>query len=321
MSLASLNAQTKYAKIVVYRNENTTGKVEEEYKIFADDNLTTSLKNYHLEEFFMPDGSFKLKVNEIYASVRKVECASGHTYYYRINRNFSLPDKPITIVSVDSMTANNELKYLKSNFVRKPNDINIARQSGIGIIIEPGVGFEKTGLIGTTVGTQSMISFGGGVALGLSYSYKFSDYFGWSAELSKQFSTLTPSLTNASVTFDQGVLSTTPYLIIPVAIRDEKQIKLGVGVDYRFNAVLSFETEKLVNGFNDKWTYNNTLGYHVIAFYEVMLNRYLRGHVGLKYNDARYTFIMGEKYQPNEPELRTPRGNSLSGSFGLEYCF
>lgn len=252
ISLAGLNAQTKYAKIVVYRNENTKDNIEEEYKIFANGNLTTSLKNYHFEEFYMPDGNFKLKVNEIYATVRNVECAVGRTYYLRIYRNLSSPDKPITIEAIDSVSANNDLKYMKSYFVNKPKVVKSIRQNGIGIMIEPGVGFEKVGVINTTVGTQVMHSFGGGTALGLCYSHDFGDYFGWSAELSHQFSILTPRVTNADVTFTQGVISATPYFAIPLIKKDEQRIKLGGGVDYRFNPVLTIETEKLTGGINDK---------------------------------------------------------------------
>ena len=321
ISLASLNAQSKYAKIVVYRNEKTTEKVEEEYKIFADDNLTTSLKNYHFEEFYMAEGRFKLKINEIYPSVATVECTIGKTYYFRINRNFNLPDKPITIVGVDSVTANNELKYLKSYFVHKPNEINIARRNGIGINLEPGVGFERIQLMGTTVGTAVMHSFGGGASFGLNYSYKFSDYFGWSAELSHQLSILTPHLTNADVKFDQNILSTTPYFTIPVIKRNEQKIKIGGGIDYHFSPVLIIETEKVLNGFNDKWTYSNAFGYHFIAFYETMLGPNVRGHVGFKYSDVQYSYIYGEKYQPGDGQLNTPSGSSLFFSLGAEYCF
>lgn len=246
---------------------------------------------------------------------------NGNSYFFKIYRNLTLPDKPITIVSVDSATANNDLKYLKSYFVSKPKIVKLKRPNGFGFSIEPGVGFEKTEMISTTVGTQVMHSFGGGVALGLGYSYKLSDYFGWSAELSHQFSVLTPRVTNADVTFTQGVLSTTPYFTIPVLKRNEQQIKIGGGIDYRFNPVLNIETEKLVDGYNDKWTYNNAWGYHLIAFYEGMLGSNLRGHVGFKYNDTRFSYIMGEKYQPLDPQLKTPHANSLSVAFGAEYCF
>lgn len=321
ISLCNLNAQTQYAKIVVYRNEIVNEKVEEEYKVFANDNLTTSLKNYRFEEFYMPEGKFNLKVNEIYSTVSKVECTLEHTYYFRINRNFSLPDKPITIVAVDSITATNELKYLKSYFSARQNLVNIDRRNGIGFMIEPGVGFESIGLINTTVGTQVMHSFGGGASFGLSYSYKFSNYFGWSTELSKQLSILTPSVTNASVTFDQNIISTTPYFTIPVLKRNKQQIKIGGGIAYHFSPVLIIETEKLSNGFNDKWTYNNVFGYHLIAFYEGMIAPNLRGHVGLKFIDVSYSYIYGEKYQPSTPKLSTPSGTSLSASLGLEYCF
>jgi hypothetical protein len=321
LSVAAMSAQTRYAKIVVYRNENTKDKNEETYKIFANENLTTSLTNYHFEEFYMPDGSFKLKVNEIYATVRKVECVAGRTYYFRIYRNMSLLDKPITIEATDSITAINDLKYLKSYFVSKPKIANVIQKNGIGIIIEPGVGFEKVEMITTTAGTAVMHSFGGGALFGVSYNREVSDYFGWSAELSHQSSILSPHITNGDITFTQGVLSATPYFTIPVTIKNEQRIKLGGGVDYRFNPILNFETEKITGGINDKWTYGNVFGYHLIAFYEGKLGPYLRGHIGLKYNDARFSYLFGEKYQPSDPLLKNPHANSLGISFGVEYCF
>ena len=322
MSLAGLNAQSKYAKIVVYRNENSKNNIEEEeYKIFANDNLTTSLKNYHFEEFYMPDGNFKLKVNEIYATVRKVECVAGHTYYFRIYRNLSFPDKPITIEAIDSIMANNDLKYLKSYFVSKPKIGKIIQKNGIGIIIEPLIGLEKVEMIATTAGTAVMHSFGGGALFGVSYNREVSEYFGWSAELSEQSSILTPQITNGDITFTQGVLSATPYLTIPVIRNNEQRIKLGGGIDYRFNPVLNIETEKIVGGINDKWTYGSVFGYHLIAFYEAKLGEYIRGHIGFKYNDARFSYLLGEKYQPSDPLLKNPHANSLGVSFGVEYCF
>jgi hypothetical protein len=224
-------------------------------------------------------------------------------------------------VIVDSISANNELKYLKSYFVSKPKVSNETQRNGIGIIIEPSIGFEKVEMITTTVGTAVMHSFGGGALIGLSYSREVSDYFGWSAELSHQSSILTPHITNGDITFSQGVISATPYFAIPLTKNNEQRVKLGGGVDYRFNPVLNIETEKITGGINDKWTYGNAFGYHLIAFLEGKLGSYLRGHIGLKYNDARFSYLFGEKYQPSDPLLKNPHANSLGISVGLEYCF
>ena len=321
MSLVGISAQTKYAKIVVYRNENSKEANEEDYKIFADDNLTTSLKNYHFEEFYMPNGSFKLKINEIYATVRKVKCVAGKTYYFRIYRNLSLADKPITIDSIDSIVANNDLKYLKSFFVSKPRISKMIQNNWIGIMIEPGVGLEKVQIMGATNGTAVMHSFGGGSSFGVSYSREVCNYFGLSAKLSHQSSILTPQLTNADVTFNQGIISASPYFIIPLIKINKQRIKLGGGIDYRFNPILNIETEKITNGINDKWTYGNTFGYHLITFYEGNMGANFRGHIGFKYEDAHFDYIYGEKYQPTDHRLKNPHANSLGISFGVEYCF
>lgn len=320
LSIASINAQTKYAKIVIYRNENTIEKTEAEYKIFADDNLTTILKNNHFEEFYMPEGSFKLNVNDVLSTTIIVKCIRSNTYYFRINRDLKLQNNPITITAIDSTTAINEIKFTKKTVVKK-TDAHVAQQNRIGVFIEPGKGLNKVDVLTTTTGTEAMLSFGYEGSIGLSYSYLFSDNFGWSVELQDQFSSLTPSVNNASVMFNKGVISTTPFFTIPILKRIDQKIKIGAGVDYHFNPTLTIETEKITNGFNDEWKYNSALGYHIIAFFEMKLGKNLRGHTGLKYNDVRYTFASGKTFQPNTGDLKTPHGNSLAVSLGLEYCF
>jgi len=319
--LTNINAQTKYAKIVVYRNENNNTKVEEEYKIYADDNLTTNLRNYSTEEFYMPEGSFKLRINDENSTTQLVECFKGNSYYFRIYRSLILPDKPIVIVPVDSVTAKNEMKYVKKSVARQTIVSNHYNLNGLGVTLEPGLGFNKVDILSTTAGTEAMISFGGGGTVGLSYSHDFSDNFGWMVELQDQFTMLTPSVTNASVEFNNGIISTTPYFSIPITFKNEQKIKIGAGLDYHFSPVLTLETDKLKNGYNDEWIYNNAVGYHLVVFFEMKLGKYLRGHTGLKYSDVSYSFSSSQKYQPTDADLKSPHGNSLSGSLGLDYCF
>ena len=321
MSLSCVSAQTKYVKIVVYRNELNTANVEEVYNIFAEDNLTTSLKNNQNEEFYMPVGSFRLRINEENSTALTVQCLKGNSYYFKVYRNFSLPTQPIAIVAVDSTTAKSEMKYVKKSPTKQAVVNKINNRNGIGVILEPGVGFHKVGLVGTTTGDEAMISFGGEGTIGLCYNYQISENFGWSNELQDQFSSLTPYLSNTTVTFDRGIVSTTPYFIIPLLKHNDQKLKLGAGLDYHFNPLLTLDTEKLINGFKDEWTYDNTLGYHFILFFDTKLGRYLRGHAGLKYSEVQYTFVKGNTFQPRDSDLKTPHGNSISGSFGLEYCF
>lgn len=320
ISLAGLNAQSKYAKIVVYRNENVTSKEVEEYKIYVDDNLTTSLKNYSTEEFYMPEGSFTLRVNDENPAIQTVNCIKGNSYYFKIYRNLNLSNKTMAIVSVDSITAKNEMKYVKKNVTRQRAVSNMDHQNAIGVVLEPVWGFNNVGMLSTTAGTEATLNFGGNGIVGLGYSREFNDNFGWSVELQDLFSTLTPQITNGSVGFNTGILSTTPYFKIPI-LRNKQNIKIGAGLDYHFNPVLNHDTEKLVNGFKDEWIYNNALGYHILCFFETMVGKNLRVHAGLKYSDVQYTFASGKTYQPTTNNLKTIRGNSLAVSLGLEYCF
>lgn len=324
MSLAGLNAQTKYAKIVVYRNEISTVKDEEDYKIYTDDNLTTSLKNFHFEEFYMPEGSFRLNVNTIGTISTKVLCRKGSTCYLKIYRDPLPQNKPIIIAVMDSMTAKNDLKLLNSPSFKKKISTTTEYQNAIGGIFEVLTGFNEVGMVNTTFGKQATISFGGFGAIGLNYSHD-NNSFGWSVELKDQFNTLSPYLTNAFITFNTGILSTTPYFIIPhpfkfIPLKNQK-IKIGAGLNYYFNPMLSIETEKLVDGFKDDWNYKNMLGYHLVLLFETKLGKRLKGHTGIKYSEVRYTFDSSTSHYPTDPDLLNPHGNSISCIGGLAYSF
>ena len=320
LSIANLNAQTNYAKVIVYRNESNASKIEEDYKIYADDNLITSLKNNSSEEFYMPEGTFRLRVADKTPVIQSVKCSKGKTYYFKINRSLNLPDKPIAILYVDSITAKIEMTYVKKSLARKTAKANMGFQNAIGVVIEPVWGFNNVGMLSTTAGTEAMLNFGGNGIIGIGYSREFSENFGWSVELQDLFSMLTPSVSNASVEFASGIVSTTPYFKIPI-FKGEQKIKIGAGLDYHFNPVITFDTDKLLNGIKDEWTYNNVLGYHILFSFETMVGKNLRVHTGLKYNDVNYTFSSGKAYHPTSDNLKTIRGNSLGVSLGLEYCF
>ena len=323
LSIASINAQTRYAKIVVYQNENVIEKPEEEYKIFADDNLTTSLKNNHFEEFYMPVGRFKLRVNDENPATQTVECSKSNIYYFKIYRNLSILNKPIVIVYVDSITAKNEIKLIKKSITRQTAISKMGHQNAIGLVLEPVMGFNKVGVLRTTAGTEERLSFGGEGAIGLSYSHEFTENYGCLIELQDRFSSIFLDDKNSTADFNTGMLSASPYLAIPVNFKKIAQkFKLGVGLDYYFNPSLSYYySEKMVNSFNDVWNYNNALGYHILFFIETKVGKNLRIHTGLKYSDVQYSFASSKTQQPSDDSLRKPRGNSIAVSFGLEYCF
>jgi len=320
-SAISISAESKYSKIVIFRNEKNTENVEEEYKIYANDVLTTSLKNNHFEEFYMISGNFKLKVNKIYPTVYPVECSKSQTCYFRINRDLNLPGNPVIIEPVDSIAANEVLKHLKSDFAYQTKVIKLDRPNGFGLILDVGVGLDKVDVMNTTESTLVFLSFGGGAEFGLNYSYQFSNYFGCSMALSHQFNGLTPGVDNASVDFNRNVFSSTPYFIIPVIKRNSQGIKIGGGLDYYFNPNLNIKTTKIINGFSDEWKYKNTFGYHLIANYTGMISENLRGYVGLKYSDVQYEFSSGRMYSASVWNLMTPNGSAMSMDMGFEYRF
>jgi len=324
MSIIMANAQTKYAKIVIYRIENNTEKTEDSYKIFADDNLTTYLKNNSFEEFYMPEGRFTLRVNIEDSTSKTFECSKGETYYFKIYRNLNLPTKTITVNSVDSTTAINEMngiKKTKTKHYKKSSDSNMTQQNAIGLVLEPIKGFSPLAILNTTIGTTEILSFGGEGAVGLSYSHELSESYGFLFELKSRFSSIFLGSDNAA-DFSTGQFSFSPYYSIPIELKIAQKFKFGLGLDYYFNPTLSYyDSDKVLNGFNDEWIYKNALGYHFLFYIETKVTEKLRVHTGLKYSDVQYTFKSSKTHQPTDGNLKSPRGNSLAVSLGLEYCF
>ena len=322
MSIASVNAQTRYAKIVVYRIEDTIEKTDEGYKIFTDGNLATSLRNNHFEELYMPEGRFRLRVNDENPATQTVECSEGNIYYFKIYRNLDLPTKPITIKSIDSITAKNEMKKIKKTQYKKSSTSHMIRQNGVGFVLETITGFNKVGILRTTAGVIETLSFGGVGAIGLSYSHEITDSYGYLIELEDRFGSIFLDDKSSTVDFNTGVLSASPYFAIPIALPIAQKIKLGVGLDYYFNPSLSYYySERMVNSFNDVWNYNNALGYHILFFIETNVGKNLRIHTGLKYSDVEYSFASSKTRQPSDDNLKKTQGNSLAVSLGLEYFF
>lgn len=322
ISLTSLNAQSKYAKIVVYRNELSQDYSKENYKIYTNDILTITLPNFSFEEFYMPEGNFKLKVNEIYPSMYNVTCKAGLTHYFKINRDFSLPDKPILITNVDSITAEKDLRNLRNNSKGNTKTIKLYRSNSAGVIFDIGVGLQNIPMLNTTTSDMVSISFGGGANFGLGYSYEFNDYLGFETGISHQTSTLNMNITNASITFDRNNITLSPFITIPVIKKNSQRIKLDGGIDYYFTSQLNMDTEKLTNGIKDVWSYSNTFGYHIKTAYEFMPSNEIRVSAGFVYRVVDYKFYWGEKYGPvaGNP-LISPNGNGIFVCLGLNYCF
>jgi len=322
ISLAGMNAQTKYAKIVVYRNELSQDYSKENYKIYTNDVLTTDLRNFNFEEFYMQEGNFKLKVNEIYSSVYNVTCKAGLTYYFKINRDFSLPDKPILITRVDSIAAVKEMKNLRNNSTGHAKIRKLYRSNSVGLIFDVGLGLQSIPMMNTTNSDMVSISFGGGANFGLGYNYEFNDYFGMEFGISHQTSFLSMNITNASISFDRNNITFSPFITIPVTKRNSQRIKLGGGLDYYFTSQLDIDTEKLKNGFKDLWSYSNTFGYHFKTAYEFMPSTKFRVSTGLEYRVVDYKFYWGEKYGPTASnDLNSPNGSGLFFCIGFNYCF
>lgn len=321
ISISCVYAQNKFAKIVVYRIEDDIEKTDEKYKIFTDDNLTISLRNNHFGEFYMPEGRFNLRVNEENPTVRIVDCTKGNIYYFKIYRNIDIASQTVIISSVDSITAKNEMRSIGKTQYKKSTSSDLVRQNAIGLVIEPIRGLNHVAILNTTIGTTEFLSFGGNAAFGLSYSRDFSNNYGFLLELENRFSSIYLD-SDIAADFSTGQFSVSPYYSIPIDLKIAQKFKLGLGLDYYFNPLLSFyNSNKVQNSFNDEWIYKDALGYHFLLYFETQITEKLRIHTGLKYSDVKYTFESSRNRYPIDLNQINPRGNSIAVSLGLEYCF
>ena len=321
ISSSLFSEQTAYCRIVIYRN-NPSSEDDTAYKILSNETLLTDLHNRNYFAFYMPEGILNLKAYYRVSADLEVSIVRNMTCFIRLDVS-TVEDKQIAkMVVVDSITASNEMLSCKIPNAHKPISNRTIPQNKIGISLAPGWGFDRIPIITTTYSSEATIGFGGGFNGLISYTREISSFFGMDFDLSTQSSSIKPYLSNASVDFSRDCLSINPFFIIPVKDGGRKRIKIGAGVDYYFGSVLNFDMSKLKGGFNEKWNYNNALGYNVTGMYEDIFRNNWTGQVGLKLCSVNYRFESTQgNYAPTDNTFGNPNGLSLYFLVGLGYHF
>jgi len=313
--------QSSYCKIVIYRN-NASPENSSPYKILSNETLVTELQNKNYFTFYMPEGMLNLRAYYIVSADLRVPIVKNKTCYIRLDVRTDHDKQLAKMVVVDSLTATNEILSCKVPNIHTPIRNKLIPYNKIGFSLGAGWNFDRVPIIVTTLNNDASIGFGGGINAMISYTREFSDYFGMDFDLSTQTSTITPYLTNATVNFNRGCLSVNPFFIIPLRADKRKRIKLGAGLDYYFSTGMKFEMEKLKDGFNAEWTYNQPLGYNVTGMFEEIFHNNWSVHVGLKLCNVTYRFESSNGYWvPSDPALGNPNGLGLFFLAGVGYHF
>jgi len=317
----AFSEKTSYCRIVIYRINPSIEDVSA-YKIESNSTLLTELKNKSYFAFYMPEGDLKIKAYDKVSDELDVHIVKNTNYFIRLDVKTEGTKQSAKLVVVDSIEARNELLSCKIPDARNPASQNRFYSNGIGISLGAGWGFHNTSIITTTDNYHSTISYGGGFDLMGVYTREFNEYFGIDFEVSVQESFLMPALTNASATFSRGRFSVNPFFILPLNADCTKRLKIGAGLDYYFSTVLSLETEKLINGMNAMFYYNQPLGYHFSCIYEQFFNRNLSARIGGKLSDVKYKFESSDSnWYPTDNTFSNPSGLTLYFLLGIGYHF
>lgn len=310
-------------RIVFYREYNYAGSGAS-FRIYMGDSLLVRLRNNtYMEHFFAP-GQYQFSVNRAGDSPLNLRVEAGETYYIRLGFRVGLWSSIPELLLVDAASAlpaleSGKMKQLSYEDISQPRPGN-----RIGLNLAAGFGFKNHPLFVIEGGGESKISLGGGVAIGLRYGREFGKYFDLSSELNYQFSTLRPPLNNADVTFSRGIFSLTPAVIIPIRDGEEMRLKLGAGVDYHWGSRLKIESSGIQGGFNDTWKYQQALGGHGSAIFEMNLTEKSAFVYGLKLYFVNHTFDSSERFAPHEipfPELMKTPGSGIDLVFGYYLYF
>ncbi len=307
------------SRIIFYRENSFQGS-SISYKIFAGDSLVVKLKNNSYYSYSCLPGEYDFQINKFPQTKLRLKAEQGKTYYLRFGIRMGLWSGIPELLLVDSISAypaiyNGSMRNLDNNtpLVRPKNRV--------GLNANAGGGFKSHPMAITTEGKESKISFGGGFGIGLKYGHEFNKHFDLAADFNYQFSSLTPFLKNADVSFSRAIVSVTPSYILPIDGGDAMRLKFGIGLDSYYVPKLAIDLSKLSEGFKDDWTYKNSFGFHLNVIYELNVSDNWSFNYGLKWYNVSYSFEEGHIFYPLAEELKTPNGSGIDFLIGFYYHF
>lgn len=307
-------------KVIFYREPNFQGSAVS-YKVFVNNTLVVNLRNNSYFIYNCLPGEYDFRLNKDQAAKIHLKIEQGKVYFLRFGMRTGFWSGIPELLLVDSVSALPALRSGTMRLIDEKNSQLIRPENRFGLNINSGPGFESVPMVTTTTGDESKISFGGGFAIGLKYGYEFGKHFDLAFDLNYQRSELNPYLKNGEISFERGYASITPAYIVPIDGGDAMRLKFGAGLDYFFGSILTIETGEISGGFNDKWKYNNPLGFHLNVIFEMNFSDKWSANYGLKWYNTAYKFTSGEYHYPTIDKLTNPDGSGIDLMFGFYYHF
>jgi len=311
---------TLACKMVFYRDNNIYGAALSQ-KVFVNGVQVVKLRNNSFFTYSCESGTNEIMVNNLPETAMQLKVAEGKTYYFRFDFRqgfwISIPE----FILVDSISA---YPAIHNGSMRELDGSNrpLARPADrFGINVAIGGGLVNHNVITLDNGEESSISYGGGIGFGVKYGHEFTRNFDMAIDLDYRSSSLRPTVSNGTVSFDRFLVGITPAYIIPIDGGDAMRIKVGAGPDFYFYNALDWKTSKISGGFNDKWLYKSTYGFHVSANYEMNFSESWSVNYGLKYYYVNYKFKSGDKTYPTNSWMLKPDGSGIEVLIGVNYHF
>ena len=194
-------------------------------------------------------------------------------------------------------------------------------RSRIGLTADLGRGTENYTLFVTPDFKNANISLGKNYAFGVRYGYELTRSFEMDADINFEGSTLTNPVTNVKARVGYGSATLTANYVLMLGKDFAKRLKFGAGADYNFSPRLTIRGQRVQNGFDATWNYENAAGYHVNAMYEYFWSESWSADLGLKWTGIAYKFNSGTNLSYLKNEFREPGGNAINVVAGVYFHF
>jgi hypothetical protein len=266
--------------------------------------------------------------------VKISEITTTQIKYYRFDNLkgpiYSIDKSEVLMIRYENGTKDIFTESNKSTEKVTPNNVTQVKQDGItnhkyknriGLTIGGGSGFQNTPVVELTDGTEATISFGGGTLIEFEYGYEFNKHFDLTLNIGGQFSELSQTVDNGSITFNRSIISLTPSYILPIVAGERMRLKFGAGIDWLYNSELNLDLSKVSGYSQDDWKYSGGFGEHVSIIFEYSTPKRFSFIAGLKLQNANYKFKSGGTMHPTDNDLINPKGSGIDFLLGVNYHF
>jgi len=321
IAFSSLSGQTAdSSKIILYWPEYSNVRL----KVFSNDTCITTLKGRSFIEFYVKPGHLNLLLQNLDSTNLDLTVDFGKTYFIRFLGATEVLDKymlyaaryrryPPNFSVVDSVEA---INYIQQNKLNDLNDPKLWERSKwrLDVFLNMGLGLSNFPMLYMTDGSKSYFGFGDKMGGGIGFTYEPIRYLQLTTDMNYSTSTLNPDLENAEMLFKVFRWSFTPYLVIPFG-NSQHSLKFGVGKDFYLSPSLTIKTSSLQDGYDDKWNYSNTSGYHIGLRYDLWDDNSGSYAISLRWYKVNYQYKSGQ-YVPLDNKMIKPDGSSVVLSIG-----